>query len=297
MPFADYATFLHSKKLPHLVYRIDPTKPGMPEHVSHSLEPSSGGDVSLMLDALRESDDAALRVTLLSRLERWGEGPKPELAALLDSASVEVAMGLLRVLHVLETPAAREAIEKAAASAHAFVRMVALSYLDTGARLDAELAATLGGSDPRLRLETLVGIEQYKLAGAGAALDAYIRAASFDALPHDERCQALSALGALSPARAEALAIDLLDCVGSMRNASTRAVAAQLLGSIGETRAAREALLAASASGPGEEELEAAATSALGSFDARAKLSGARAKPATDPAAEAPGAPGRTESR
>ena len=257
----------------------------MPEHVSHSLEPSSGGDVSLMLDALRESDDAALRVTLLSRLERWGEGHEARISPRSSTPRASRSRWACSASSTCSRPRRRGRPSRRRPRAP--TRSSAWSRSRTSTRARGSTPSSprrWEGAIPRLRLETLVGIERYKLAGAGAALDAYIRAASFDALPHDERCQALSALGALSPARAEALAIDFLDCVGSMRNASTRAVAAQLLGSIGETRAAREALLAASASGPGEEELEAAATSALSGRSTREpKLSGARAKPAQLP--------------
>ena len=271
-PFTDYATFLHASQLEHVVHRIDPTKPGMPEHESLSIEPTSGRSVTSMLGALGESEDAALRVTLLGRLERWGEGHEAEIRAALETANVELAIGLLRVLNQLETDAAREAIADAAAGPHAFVRIVALSYLEPGDRLQTELRAALYSDDPRARLDTLVSIERYKIVPAGPALAAYIRGAAFDTLSLEERRQAFSALGALTPLRAEAIAIEQLTKTNPPKDDATREVAAELLGSIAEGPEAREALEATLASGSGDDRMAVAAASAIASFDARAKL-------------------------
>ena len=280
-PFSDYATFLHSSQLAHVVHRIDPAKPGMPERERVSLPPPSGGSVESILDAVRGCEDGALRVTLLSRLERWGEGHEADIGAALETAGVELSLGLLRVLGVIDSPAAREAIEKATASPHALVRIVALAHSEAAGareRLHAELETSLAGPDPAARLDSLVSLEQYKVVAAGPALAQRIRAPSFDALPVEERRHALSAFGTLSPSRAEALAIELLRAATQPPagdDASTRELAAALLGSIGESPAAREALDAAAASpAPGDERVRAAALRAIGSFKARAKVTG-----------------------
>jgi hypothetical protein len=279
-PFTDYPTFLHSGQLAHLVYRIDATarpgpghgvvdtwqKPGTSENESGSLDSGSPGGVHAMLEALRESDDGAVRVTLLSRLERWGEGHEPEIGEVLETASVEVAMGLLRVLNVLGTDVANQAIEKAAGSADPLVRIVALSYLDAPERLGAELLAP----DSQARFDALVGIERYRIMPAAPALCDHIRAATFEWLPVDERRQAFSALGALMPSRAEAVAIELLADTAGGADDATRAVAAELLGSIGETPDAKAAL--AEAAKLGAEGVQSAAVAALALFESRAKL-------------------------
>jgi len=273
-PFSDYATFLHSKQLPHVVHRIDPTKPGMPEHESVSIEPSSAASVSVMLGALRESEDGALRVTLLHRLERWGEGHEAELGSALETAGVELAMGLLRVLSVLGTSAASEAIAKATKSPHPIVRIAALAYGGGGERLLVELAFLLEDVDPHARFDSLVSIEKYKIVAAGPALAARIRERTFDSLPVEERRQALSALGALVPSSAEEIAIGILGeklARPSPERESTRAVAAELLGSIGESPAAR-AVLEGASEGAGEGQVRSAAAIGLASFDARANL-------------------------
>ena len=268
-PFSDYATFLHSSQIGHVVYRIDAMKPGMPENESISLEATSGEGVQTMLDALRESEDGAVRVTLLSRLERWGEGHELEIGAALETASVEVAMGLLRVLHVLGTPLAKEAMEKAASSPDAFVRIVALSYLEAGDRLKAELL----GPSAQSRLDALVGIERYRIVPAAPALEGHIRAPTFEWLPIEERRQALSALGALAPSRAEEVAIEILANKDGSQDDETRAIAAELLGVIGASPAAGAVLAAAAASRKhGVDTVGSTAVTALTLFESRAAL-------------------------
>jgi hypothetical protein len=279
-PFSDFATFLHEGQHPHLVHRIDPTPPGAKEHESVSVEPSSGKGVAAMLGALRASDGGALRVTLLSRLERWGEGYESEIGEALETTGVELAMGLLRVLHVIDNAAARGAIERAAKSPHPIVRIVALTYLEAGDKLRSELRAALEAPDPAARLELLVGIEKYKVMSAGPVLALRIRAPTFDALPVDERRQALSTLGTLMPSRAEAIAIELLGDQRLLENEdheASREAAAQLLGTLGESREARDALETATKKRwRGSDRIRTAATVALASFDARAKALAAR---------------------
>jgi serine/threonine-protein kinase len=264
-PFNDFASFLHSRQLEHVIHRIDPTRPGMPEHESVSIEPSTAAGVAVMLGALRDDDDGALRVTLLSRLERWGEGHEAELGAVLETAGVDVAIGLLRVLHVLGTPAAREALEHATSHVHPIVRIMALSHLDASERLWGEVDAILETSDPHARFDALVCIEKYKIVAAASALGARIRSGEFDTLPPEERRQALSALGAIDPPRAVAVAVEILR---DDADPFTHGVAVELLGSIGESSAAREALEAARDRAEGA--ARDAAEAALASLDARA---------------------------
>jgi hypothetical protein len=266
-PFTDYATFLHSRQLEHVIHRIDPTQPGMPEHKSISVEPSSAAGLEVILETLKESDDTALRVTLLSRLERFGEGHEAEIGKMLESAGVEVAMGLLRVLEVLGTPAAKEAFDRAIKNPNAIVRIVALGQVGANLRRDGELGALLNGPDPQTRFDALVSIEKYKIVPAIGALVTRIAAPAFDKLPIEERRQAFSALGALDATRAESIAVEVL---GKPRDAATHQVAIELLGSVGESPEGRLALEAATA-GAGAI-ASALAIIALASFDARTSV-------------------------
>jgi acyl-CoA reductase-like NAD-dependent aldehyde dehydrogenase len=155
------------------------------------------------------------------------------------------------------------------------VRVVALAYLDAGDRLRTELRAALEATDPRARFDVLVGVEKYKVMAAGPALALRIRAATFDALPVEERKQALSTLGALMPSRAEAIASELLAdqrLLAQEDHEATREAAAELLGKIGESKETREALESATKKRwRGSDRIRSAATVALASFDARSK--------------------------
>ena len=90
----------------------------------------------------------------------------------------------------------------------------------------------------------------------------------------EERRQAFSAIGSLTPLRAEAIAIEQL--AKGTRDAKTREVAAELLGTIAEGPDAREALEAAAKE---DGALGQAAKSAMASFDTRAKLAESQPEP------------------
>jgi hypothetical protein len=130
-PFTDFATWLQSSQLPHVVYRIDATKPGMPEHPSISIDSTISGHANVlsMLDALSTSDPA-LRAVLLKRLERLAVGYEMEIGSLLPTAGVELAMCLLRVLEGLGTDAAREAVRAARDSGPALVMRIKSGSFD-----------------------------------------------------------------------------------------------------------------------------------------------------------------------
>jgi serine/threonine protein kinase len=275
-PFTDFATFLQASQLEHLVYRIDPTKPGMPEHDSISIDSTMSGQANVvgMLDALASSDPA-LRAALLKRLERVGAGSERSIGALLATSSLQLAMGLLRVLHALGTPAAREAMMEAKKSKVPLVRIEALASLEPGsAQLEAELHDLLAARDPRERLDGLLALETYRIKAAAPALALRIRAPSFDVLPAEERRQALFALGALLPVRAEKVAIALLQdqrSISAQEHESTRELACELLGRVGTSPEGREALeTAATTRFRTSEGVREAARVGLEAFDGRA---------------------------
>ncbi len=300
-PFEDFATFLQSSQLEHLVYRLEPIDHSAADPDSISFESTPGGvNVPSMLEVLSECEPA-VRATLLDRLERWGDGHEEQIAVVLASAGVDLAMGLLRVLHSFGSDEAREAMLKATKSKHSVVRVDALSRLQAGhQRLHAELREMFQGTDPAERLETLVGIEKYKIAVVGPALALRIRSPSFDTLPLEERRQALSTLGALLPSRAEATAIQILHDRRSASQSArdeTRELACEALGMLATTREARDALDAAAKNQERSgERVRAAALRGLASFDARAaaspRMSDAPAS-ASSPPAKRPSGPMR----
>jgi serine/threonine protein kinase len=275
-PFTDFATFLQASQLEHLVHRIDPTKPGMPEHESMSIDSTMSGqaNVPAMLEALVTSDPA-LRAAVLKRLERLGDGNEKQVGALLSTSGLELSMGLLRVLQALGTPAGREAMLEAKKNAAPIVRIEALATLEpSGERLSTEIRDLLGAADARARLDGLVALETYRIKAAGPALALRARSPSFDVLPLEERRQALSTLGVLLPERAEKVAIGLLQdqrAMSAQEHESTRELACELLGRVGTAREAREALDAAAMSRfRTTEGVRQAARFALDAFDARA---------------------------
>jgi serine/threonine protein kinase len=292
-PFEDYATFLQSSHLEHLVYRLEPTEGDAKDPDSISLDPSPGGvNVPAMLDALQKTTDPAMRATLLDRLERWGDGHEARIARVLAEAGVDLAMGLLRVLNTLGSEEARDAMLQATKSKHSVVRVDALSRLQAGhQRLHAEVRELFQGTDAAERLETLVGIEKYRLEVVGPSLALHVRSLLFDSLPLEERRQALSTLGALLPSRAEATAIQMLldrrvtlqsknpDVARAAREES-RELACECLGKIASTREARDALEASSKGiDRSTDRVRAAAQRALATFDARAAATPRKSEP------------------
>ena len=274
-PFTDFATFLQSSPLPHLVHRIDPTKPGMPEHPSLSMDSTRSGqaDVVAMMDALATSDPA-LRAALLNRLERVGEGHEVDIGSHLRTAGVDLAMGLLRVLNKLGTEASREAMLHGAESDFPIVRIEALASVDPdGERLRSELRAAVGTGGSSARVQNLVALATYKIKAAAPVVAQRIKSAELDGLPLDERRQLFATLVALQPSRAENIALGLLQDArpaSAEAHDATREVACEVIGRIGTTSEAREVLsLAANGSWRASEPVRAAARAALETFEAR----------------------------
>jgi hypothetical protein len=217
--------------------------------------------------------DMTTRAALLSRLERRGAGHEADIGAAIPTADLELAMGLLRVLHSIGTPEARAAMAPATGSRFPLVRLEALARRNDGDRFRSELGAMLDGADPQRRLEALAGIAKYRIKAAGAELALRIRSPAFHALGKDDRQQALATLEALWPGTAEQVGIELLMDPGPESDAreSTRALACQLLGRVGSTEQARS-VLEATARGRARSgnAVPASAALALAAFAARA---------------------------
>jgi len=277
-PYNDFAAFFHTSHLPHVVHRIDATKPGAADHPSLSIERSLSGDVDVlaMIDAAIGERDPALRASLFTRLERIATGHEREIAARVVSADAdpEAAMGLLRVLAATGTPAASEALAEATASPSALVQIEALTLLDpTGERLTKGLRERLDGAEPAARLSLLAAIREYRVKAAVPLLVARVRSTAFDRLPAEERRETLAALAAMQSEQAEALAIKLaLDhrVISSPAHEATRELACELLGRVARSAEARRALDdTATNKARGSEGVRAAARVALKAFDAR----------------------------
>ena len=206
-----------------------------------------GAYVAPVLEVIDDPKAEALLSTFLAFLGRAGSGHEPAIGALLPSASVPVGVGLVRVLAELSTEAAKEAVTLGTKSRHALVRIEALGQLEgqSSERLRLELRALLEDPDGAVRLATLRTMAQLRVRAAGPYLVLRIKRSDFEDLSLDERREALSTVGVLTAARAEALCIELLESrrlLASESHEETRELAALMLGEIGHGAEAKKAL-------------------------------------------------------
>jgi serine/threonine-protein kinase len=201
-PFRDFAAFFHASHLPHVVHRIDATKPGVADHPALSIERSFSGNVDVLatIDAAVAERDPARRASLFTRLERVATGHEREIVARLASAAAdpEAAIGLLRVLAATGTPAASEALVEATASPSPLVQIEALALLDpTGERLRKGLDERLDRALPETRLSLLAAIREYRVKGAAPLLATRVQSEAFARLAPEEQRETRAVLEAL----------------------------------------------------------------------------------------------------
>jgi hypothetical protein len=282
-PFTNCASFLQGRELDRVVYRLDAERPDTPESVRNSLAPPSMSeeDVPSILSALPSSDPTT-RAALLGRLERRGKGHEARIGKAIAEADVELAMGLLRVLHAIGTTAARSAMATVASNPIPIVRLDALARLEDTARFRSELVGLLHASDRARRVWVLVEIAKYRIKAAGPHLSLRIKSPGFDGLDEAERAQALTTLEAVLPSRIEEIGVELLADTKdppSEAHEVTRKLACDLLGRLGVTPDARASLEAlTNGTRRGSDTVRAAAKQALTAFDARASARAAEAQ-------------------
>jgi hypothetical protein len=175
----------------------------------------------------------------------------------------------VRLLAKIETRAAGEALEGCRRSPHLAVRIEALAARGgaSGDGLKNELRRLLEDATPQARITTLRTIADAELRAAAPFIALRIRSNEFDALVHEERRSLFNALVVLAPARAEAVALELLEkkvaLLGGAAQDESRILAVDALGRAGTSDEALS-LLAEIASGRrGSAELGAAASDAL----------------------------------
>ncbi len=250
-------------------------------HLASAPDPAGVGDVRTLfgafdaahmdavIAALPEVTDESLKDVLLEYLGRSGVGNEGRLGALFAVANEHLGLAVIRVLVKIGSAEAKSAILRASSSPHAVVRIEALGHVEGAAseRLRLELKALLEDADGNVRLAALRTIGQHGVRVAGPSLVLRIRGPKFDALPFDERRQALETLAALAPRRAEEVCVELLANAGIIPSESreqSRLLAVELLARIGGSEESREALgAAASARWRNSDRLRAAAGNAL----------------------------------
>lgn len=235
-------------------------------------------------DALDAPLGDELAAGLLAYLTRWAPGHEAELGARAGRARQDLALKLVRLLASMGTAAAHQAIAQALHSPHVEVRMEALMALpgvsDEGTA--RELQKLLDDREANVRREALRVIAKLRVKAVGPALVTRIQSETFSSYGVAERKQWLVTLAALHPARAEALAIELLGRWKVLPNAAsegTRIAAVEAL-SASRSREAFDVVLAASKKRWwNSADLRAAATRVSGEIGRRLGLE----VPAADP--------------
>ncbi|WP_437778269.1 protein kinase domain-containing protein [Sorangium sp. So ce1097] len=223
-----------------------PLDPAIVEGLAHALDALEDGSLfGAACQCYGAVQSERLREVLFAYLRRWAPGREAELGDLLSRAPAPLALTLLQLLAQLRTPEALSALEAGFASPHVEVRISALAELPDAAagdrapggaaaadRVRDELQKLLDDPAPPVRREALRLIGKLGVLAAGPTLVRRIVAPSFHDLPAAERRQWLETVAQLNPARAEKLAIELLEkrqLIPSEAIEQTRELAAHFL--------------------------------------------------------------------
>ncbi|HVY46143.1 MAG TPA: hypothetical protein VHB21_09700, partial [Minicystis sp.] len=163
------------------------------------------------LDLLPVVTHDALRQVLVAYVERALAGREGEVVDKLVALELDAARPLLRALAASRRPGALEALRRVAATGGPGHRCEATALLAaTPDQLRDELLQLAENADPGVRAAALRALAHHQVRAAGPLLVRRVQDATFHQLPADERRELLAALFALHLARAEALAIELL---------------------------------------------------------------------------------------
>jgi hypothetical protein len=200
-----------------------------------------------LVSTLPSIGDHRLRAQVVHHLEFGISGHEDGLAELAREAEPKLALEIVRLLGRIETLAAKNALIGAAQSPHAVVRLEALGLSEgaSGERLRRELKRLLEEGTPAERIGTLRAICDWEIKVAAPFLALRVRAPKFDALEYEEKRLVFAALVLLTPGRAEALALDILDSgrlLSSSAHEDSRALAAEALGRTGASEDVLQAL-------------------------------------------------------
>jgi hypothetical protein len=175
-----------------------------------------------------------VKSALTTYLAKHAEGNEEKLGQLLGDADLGRARVMLAILARVDNDAARRALKNAEHSASAELRVeaVAIRAARSAGDLKDELTALLADPDPAIRAAALRTMAHYTVKEAGPALSKRIQSPAFHKLALDERRLALDTLQMLSPARGEAVALELASRAGIITRGAhdeTRLLAIELL--------------------------------------------------------------------
>ncbi|WP_437811071.1 protein kinase domain-containing protein [Sorangium sp. So ce1078] len=225
---------------------LAPLDPAIVEGLAHALDALEDGSLfGAACQCHGAVQSERLREILFAYMRRWAPGREAELGDLVSRAPAPLALTLIQLLAQLKTPEALAALEAGFASPHVEVRISALAELPDAAgsegatgpgsaaeRVREELQKLLDDPAPPVRREALRLIGKLGVLAAGPTLVRRIVAPSFHDLPGSERRQWLETVAQLNPARAEKLAIELLEkrqLIPSEAIEQTREMAAHFL--------------------------------------------------------------------
>ncbi len=235
--------------------RNAPDFPQLVEVLLTALARVSAEELGSALDALahfaegEEAEDQRVAEALEMYLVRVGPGYERTIAGRLSHERLGTARRILSVLVRLGTPPARELLESIVAGPDVVLRIEAMAARTSGGAAFAnELQALLEHTREDVRVAALRAIARHRLREVGPLLVRRIQDQGFHQLLDVERREMLGTLNALHPARAEALAIELVKQSGMIRSEGreqSRVLAARLLGAHARSAEALEAIKAA----------------------------------------------------
>lgn len=214
----------------------------------HELSP--GLDALLHFAELQDdAEDQRIADAVEMYLIRVGPGHEHVLGGRLSGERLGAARRILNVLVRLGTGPAGEIVDAIIAGQDVVLRIEAMAARASGGpALATELQALLDHTREDVRVAALRAIARHRLREVGPILVRRIQDAGFHALLEPERREMLGTLNALHPARAEAIAMELVKASTVIRSEGreqSRVLAARLLGSHSRSSRALEAIKAA----------------------------------------------------
>ncbi len=188
----------------------------------------------LVLQALNRAEVEPIRDALVLFLQRHAVGNEGMLGDILRDADPGRGRSVLTILAGLDSDAARHALKAVEDNPSPELRVEAVAVRAAGNAdgLRDELARLCQDEDPAVRVAALKTMQRHKVKEAGPPLVQYITGSAINRIPVDERKLAFETLWALSPIRAEEVAMDLVAKVPLITRESvddTRIVAVDML--------------------------------------------------------------------
>ena len=201
----------------------------------------SARELPTVLTALRGPLPWEVTELLLAYVGRVAQGREGEIARAAEGAEAAVAGALVALLAKLRTPAAREALQRLAKSDDITVRMEATALAHGSPEvMQAELAALCEAPQPEVRAAALRAIARHAVTGTLPVLLRRARGSELGALGGEERALLLRTMLALSPERAEPVALEIARRSGVFASEEREAVRLSAISALGEVSRSRE---------------------------------------------------------